>query len=568
MNKRRLREICGSLLSRVPVLSRVKITSRRGFDNLLAEFERAKLSEARLQRELEAEKRRLRLLNNKNLPDLSSSRPDILHRADRPENRLRALIVATTASQLPHIGALADHAIFRKYYDPIVFAHLEIGPTGFERFCKERSLPLLDYKLRLANPGGLADLEHVLKYLLYGGVHIEGPGLNLPQPGSSDVLYMLGDVVMEVARQITIADVVSVILAYCGIDIVVLFEDNAEYDTGIWIARATWLQIPSLIIPFTIADQTEPAEAHYNNEAYDATATPLNQFVARAYPKWTHKHRDRLLLRRKAAAIIAAQSLYFAQPDPWVLNRSHATRLAVESQSMFDFYRRLGIPESRMTVTGSFVDDLAFTAENQRAQMLEALGLDQERPILLCSFPPNQLTAGRPECEFATFDELIDFWMQQLGKLTGWQVIVRPHPAMEKSDIGKLRRFAFVVSEMDTAKLIPLCDIYNASVSSTIRWALASGKPVLNFDVFNYRYRDFADEPAVLTTYSAQEFSGCIDRLLRDAEFLAQLSTRAVAAAPKWGIIDGQSGDRIVLLMHSMISEAKECPLDTVRLYG
>ncbi len=34
--------------------------------------------------------------------------------------------------------------------------------------------------------------------------------------------------------------------------------------------------------------------------------------------------------------------------------------------------------------------------------------------------------------------------------------------------------------------LVPLCSLYVASVSATIRWAIACGKPVVNYDVYRF----------------------------------------------------------------------------------
>ena len=54
------------------------------------------------------------------------------------------------------------------------------------------------------------------------------------------------------------------------------------------------------------------------------------------------------------------------------------------------------------------------------------------------------------------------------------------------------------IAARKTSELVPLCDLYVASVSSTIRWAIACGKPVVNYDVYRYRYTDFISLDGVL----------------------------------------------------------------------
>ena len=64
-----------------------------------------------------------------------------------------------------------------------------------------------------------------------------------------------------------------------------------------------------------------------------------------------------------------------------------------------------------------------------------------------------------------------------------------------------------------TSELVPLCDLYVASVSSTIRWAIACGKPVINYDVYRYRYTDFLNLEGVLVIEEQNEFREIVQRL-------------------------------------------------------
>ena len=44
---------------------------------------------------------------------------------------------------------------------------------------------------------------------------------------------------------------------------------------------------------------------------------------------------------------------------------------------------------------------------------------------------------------------------------------------------------------LQCASLVAISDMYVASVSSTIRWAILAGIPVINYDVYQYGYEDF-----------------------------------------------------------------------------
>src|SRR5262249_53856651 len=154
---------------------------------------------------------------------------------------------------------------------------------------------------------------------------------------------------------------------------------------------------------------------------------------------------------------------------------------AVESAAMKQHYDRLGIPQAQLMVTGSLIDDNMHAALMRRTEIRKDLSIGPKQRMLLCSIPPNQLPGiFRDDLEFDNFHAIIDFWFAQLAKLKDWAIVIKPHPASELRDIEYMRKSSFMVTDLDTSLLIPICDLYNASVSSTIRWALACRKPVLN----------------------------------------------------------------------------------------
>jgi len=80
--------------------------------------------------------------------------------------------------------------------------------------------------------------------------------------------------------------------------ILILFEDNAESDTGIWIDAANVLGIPSVIIPFTVADALEPAQSHWPDPLFHVSSNKYNELVAQRFPHWTVMHKGARLIRR------------------------------------------------------------------------------------------------------------------------------------------------------------------------------------------------------------------------------------------------------------------------------
>lgn len=467
----------------------------------------------------------------------------------KPDNLGSALIVVTSVSQIPHLTALVTSSALGSL-NKVVLSFVDVDKLGLRAFCEVNTVTLIDHAFRLIV--GDATYCRFEEGELWS--NLPAPySFEFASPTEREPMLVLDQLIAEVRRLSVIRQRCTRVIRHFEAAIMILFEDNAGHDTGMLAATARSFMIPTAIIPFTIADELEPLEGLYRDSRFNSGEDVFNKLAAIRYPHWYHAYRDTGLVRRPGVIALAAEAVGSAPPSPWILNSTRADAIAVESTKMLDHYRSVGIPESQLVLTGSVMDDVLLSAQKMAADRKHRLGLRPDKPVLLCSFPPNQLDPPRPECEIQDYRLLIQYWMEELGRLKDWQVVVKPHPVMEEADIDYLREFPVTVSEAETADLIPLCDLYNTSVSSTIRWALACGKPVLNFDVFRYGYRDFAKEPAVVTVSSLLEFSREVQQLATNPARFDHLREPASAAAPNWGMLDGLSSRRIGELFSALI---------------
>jgi hypothetical protein len=109
----------------------------------------------------------------------------------------------------------------------------------------------------------------------------------------------------------------------------------------------------------------------------------------------------------------------------------------------------------------------------------------------------------------------------------------------------------------DTASLVPLCDVFVASASATIRWALACGVPALDYDAYRYRYGDYAAAGGVVTVEGREEFRAGLRRLVDDVARGAGVAARAREERTAWGLLDGQSGVRVTALLERLSAEGR-----------
>ena len=345
-------------------------------------------------------------------------------------------------------------------------------------------------------------------------------------------------------------------------DVVVLGGDNPGYTTPALIKGFKKAGVPTVIVSSTMSNGLEEAAVYSVDTRYHV-AGRLAQLVAAARPKWVLEYGGIKLLRCPVGRVLALEALRMAPPEPWIFNSGYADAIAMESEAMVEYYVRAGLPRSRMKLTGSPSDDVMAKINADAPLLREALytelRLPAGRPMLLTALVPDFLyvTGGRPQCDFKKYYTLIDFWIKSLADQKTFNVVVALHPHVKIETMRYLERPNVRIAPRRTAELVPLCDLYVASISSTIRWAIACGKPVINYDVYRYRYTDFLGIPGIAATEEKEEFCALIKRFADDPAYLEEMTLRQRSQSHRWGILDGNSSRRVVELLVAT-ADAKE----------
>lgn len=335
--------------------------------------------------------------------------------------------------------------------------------------------------------------------------------------------------------------------------------DSAGYDTGSFIQAAKKLQIPTLVFPQWMAGPQEPAGYLFKDPDFSMKSW-LNRFVSRQYPRWTYTFSGKKYLRLPGAQVLAKEWLGIAPPQPWILHSGFSDVIAVQSEAMKEYGVKLGLPAGQLHVVGSFEDDFMssisrFPAE-ARAACKKKYHLPENKKILLTALPPDFLTGGtRPGVEFSTFDALVQFWVTALTRHAGFSVLISLHPSFEPSKMKYVEQWGATIVNEHISELLPLCDLFVASISSTIQWAIAQGKPTVNYDVYKYHYADYTSVDGVIYVERAADFNRELTRLTEDSAYLAEVRRRQEKSAPQWGTRDGHARERIVALFDTLISK-------------
>jgi hypothetical protein len=330
--------------------------------------------------------------------------------------------------------------------------------------------------------------------------------------------------------------------------LIILPEDNIEYETSALIREGHRRGVPSAVVPYTIGNKLEAAEAYLFYPSHQANAL-FNRMLCARHPRWRHQYKGRDLVRMPAAVALVLEELGISSPRPWTTHSGGADLIVLESDALLERAVADGLARDRLIVAGSpRLDDLARHCRNRRQRrdaLLFSLRLPDRASLVLCAMPPDQNPAVRPGCEFTSYLDLIRFMLQTLARQPDCNVIVNPHPRVPKAVVEEVAALGVPVLTGDVVRLIPLCDVYVASMSATIPMALACAKPVINYDVYRFGYDDFASSDQVDTVNTRAAYERSVARALGDS---------ARAAHPEaWGCLDGQAGRRLLSLFDGLI---------------
>ncbi len=341
--------------------------------------------------------------------------------------------------------------------------------------------------------------------------------------------------------------------------IVVLLGDNVGYDTGVFIKAAHEKNIPAVVVAMWMSGPLEPAEVYMFNPEFSLDRRG-NRLVGAVHPRWVYTHKGHGMLRLPAEHAIVKEWMGLCPPLPWVWHSGYADVVALESEAMKRHGLSLGLPGEQMAVTGNPTLDLMWARlQNRKAlreKLYEELHLPPDKPMILTALPADFLymKGGRPECEFERYLDLLRFWIGSLAGVHTHNLVISLHPSVNPEDMKYIEQWGGKITKESTQKVIPLCDIFVASISSTIQWAIACGKPAINYDVYKYRYDDYKDAGGVISMETREAFLDALRRLTEDPQFYSEMMRRQAMAASRWGQVDGLGGDRLLNLFDRLVA--------------
>jgi hypothetical protein len=266
-------------------------------------------------------------------------------------------------------------------------------------------------------------------------------------------------------------------------------------------------------------------------------------------PQWIKQGEFAGAIMYPAPYIVAAESLGMTLRDAWIVHGGYSDRLCAESAQMRDLYLSEGVPAEKLILTGTPYCDTLLSG---LALMPEAAGaLRQPRKIrggrtrILVAWPPSYHDERGGRSEFATYREMSVAILGWLASLDACDVTVSLHPATLDVDRAAVEATGVTLTQSYVIELIAAHDIFITYFSSTIRWAIAAGKPVVNYDAYKLGLDVYRAAPGVFTVDAFSELQRLVLELSGSDDAFRKAAGRQIEVAEYWGTLDGSSTARV-----------------------
>jgi hypothetical protein len=309
----------------------------------------------------------------------------------------------------------------------------------------------------------------------------------------------------------------------------------------------------ALVIPFAYSGRDDVAYMR-RNEPLNRLEAPaqrgLKRWIARRYPQQAYASPYGRVLFFTPAVTLALARLGMLPPNPWAMGGGLSDRVAVSGEDDLAASVALGVPAAKIVVTGEPSHDELYQAWRERPRLrtmiCEGYRLDAGRPLLIFAVP--QLA----EHAIVTWErhwEDIRFLVHALAS-SGASVLLSLHP---KSDPEAYR---FLETEFDARLLqeplravLPAADVFVATFSSTVRWAVILEVPTVVVDLWEFRYDIYDHFAGVVKVGERAALADVVGRVVNDPATRERLVIGQRGAASRVAPFDGGACWRLIGLI-------------------
>ncbi|WP_152571576.1 hypothetical protein [Legionella norrlandica] len=331
------------------------------------------------------------------------------------------------------------------------------------------------------------------------------------------------------------------------------------------IKQAKQNKIPVINIPYEVSGREDFINLiHEKIEKetvikFNSRDSRYHEFIKKKFKHWilTTEYFDTILFPPEL--IIARLEYGIDLPNPWTTHGGNADLLAVESHAMLEHYIKENLNKAKLKLVGTVYCDVMYDSMNSdpiyKASYLNKTKISDKVTSILVSLPPSYHNTRKFKNEFPTYKDMIYNLFNMLRELgPNMEITVSVHPAISFDELEIIKSFDVTISNDWIIDLIPKHDIFFVfSYSSSIRWAIACGKPIINYDTYDHNLKIYAGVQGFFNYKYLKDVWQKLTDLQKKEEY-EKIASQMASIRDNWGNLDGKNVNRICNLFDILIN--------------
>lgn len=377
-------------------------------------------------------------------------------------------------------------------------------------------------------------------------------------------IYFLIDLIITIKQTVTKKRVILPFLQHYNFVALLLYSDRMIGWEQVLIDYFKKKNLPRIVLPVALSSVEGGVKLRDGKKQYlcsKSFRTPLpNHLIRLINPNWCLNIKSESISFYPPGKAIAGYLLKNISLNPWFIGGGYSTKVAVDSEKTKKEYILNNIEDEKIVVTGipsyDYLFDVLDNRDYYRLLIYRENNFDEKRDLIICALP--QLA----EHKLISWDENFEinsFIIETLSN-SGLNVLISLHPKSKEEDYLILeKKYNCKISKRNLNTILPLADIFVATYSSTVVWAIMCRIPSIVVDFYNFNYSIFNDFGGVLRAYSKNEFEHYINKVVEDKNYYSYLVNEHIMASKHMPRFDGKSRENILKLIDEQIEGGSGC---------
>jgi hypothetical protein len=315
----------------------------------------------------------------------------------------------------------------------------------------------------------------------------------------------------------------------------------------------------TMVIPYALSDLPDMVLPRKDKPDHYVDRRPyrlIKAWIRRRHPDQVYESEVGPLLFYPAVETLVLASLGILPPKPWVIGGGWADVVGLIGEADRRRFVEQGAPPQKMIVTGQPSLDVLYETWQRKDDLCQRLavdyGLDGDKPFVVFAVP--QLG----EHKITGWEE---HWAANMAvtetlAATGANVLLSLHPRSDPEQYAFLEdRFGVHILREPLSEALPAADIFVATYSSTVRWAVLLRIPAIVVDYGWFGYTFFDHFEGVIKVNDHAKLAPVLKKMLGDLAYYERLQALQADTSQEITMFDGQAVRRIVDLIEERIEQ-------------